>query len=402
MKKTAFLLLVMAFAITGNAQTSKITGSWLMTKAETEDKVQEPYFITSFKENGKMEVMEVEVGTWKYNNDSHAIIMESELDKDFNGEGRIIKLTKKELVVSKDGAKLYYTKVFPDEIAENNKKSNFPGTWKIENTGNADATGILKFELPDSYVFIEIEYGSTSTTKGSWMFDPKEDILLFIGFSHSLRGKNTITALSDDKFTLENNGNIITAVKENTESAKIERLTFEFEEFEDPETGDYINSDENSLPWLDFEELILFLENIEYVKYKQGKLLKDVTAFTYSNLMSTIQVDTDEQSVEFTNFIISEGDTMQYSQNYKGGLMERYNYFFPKEGPMPFRILGTESITVAAGTFECTVVEGFDGFDKKKYWMINNMPGIYAKIIQEQEDAFGDLEYLMTELEEIK
>ncbi|OQX80560.1 MAG: hypothetical protein B6D64_02975, partial [Bacteroidetes bacterium 4484_276] len=62
MKKTILFILFVAFAIIANAQKSKIAGSWLMIKAETEGEIQEPYFITDFKENGKMEVMGMDAG----------------------------------------------------------------------------------------------------------------------------------------------------------------------------------------------------------------------------------------------------------------------------------------------------------------------------------------------------
>jgi len=118
--------------------------------------------------------------------------------------------------------------------------------------------------------------------------------------------------------------------------------------------------------------------------------------------LSKIETDADKQSVRFTNLSFSQGDTSQFSENYKGGMMEQYNNFFPKDEPWPYRISGIETVTVPAGTFKCTVVEGFDSETKVKYWMINDLPGVYAKIIEEKTDPFGELEYKLFELEEIK
>nr|NQU91417.1 hypothetical protein [Bacteroidota bacterium] len=371
MKKTALFLLLTALAIMGNAQKSKIEGSWLMIKAEVGGEVQEPYFITDFKENGTMEIMGMDAGSWKYDKNSHTIVMESELDKDFSGESKIISITENELVVVKNEAKLFYIKINPDEILENNKVSGLGGTWKIENAENTEVSQLLKFELPDAFVLIEMEYGATSTTRGTWIFNTNDETLTLIGRTQLLRGKSTIQSFSTEKLVLENKGSIVIAMKQNDDSNKVERLTFEFKEFEDENTGEYISSDESGLPWLEFEEMVSFLGNVEYIKYRQGSLIEEMNSFNYSTILSTIAVNSEEQTVEFTNLSISDGDTMQYSQNYKGGLMESYNYFFPKEGPMPYRIPGTESVTTAAGTFECTVVEGFDGFDKVKYWLIS-------------------------------
>ena len=114
-----------------------------------------------------------------------------------------------------------------------------------------------------------------------------------------------------------------------------------------------------------------------------------------------VDVNIEEQIIEFTNLFLSVVDTSQYSQNIKGGLMEMYNDYFPKEELWPNKNLGNKIITVPAGTFECTVVQGFVGEEKFKYWMINEKPGVYARIINEKKSVFGDLEYFVFELKEI-
>ena len=81
--------------------------------------------------------------------------------------------------------------------------------------------------------------------------------------------------------------------------------------------------------------------------------------------------------------------------------MHSNNAFFPRAEPWPYRIAGVEKVTVPAGIFDCTVIEAMDGDKKLKYWMINDMPGIYAKIIQEEIDPFDNLEYSVQELEKI-
>ncbi len=66
---------------------------------------------------------------------------------------------------------------------------------------------------------------------------------------------------------------------------------------------------------------------------------------------------------------------------------------FPKNGLSPFfrlrraeiNIKGSEKITVPAGTFQCTVVELKSSFwGVEKVWMIDNMPGFYAKVIKKK------------------
>ena len=78
-----------------------------------------------------------------------------------------------------------------------------------------------------------------------------------------------------------------------------------------------------------------------------------------------------------------------------------YNKLYPEENNS-FRVVGKEKITTSAGTFNCTIVEVIEGFDKKlKLWMINDKPYIFAKMIKERTDKMYGY-YHMYELQEIK
>ena len=66
---------------------------------------------------------------------------------------------------------------------------------------------------------------------------------------------------------------------------------------------------------------------------------------------------------------------------------------FPKNGLSPFfrfrnpqiKIIGSEKVTVPAGTFQCTVVELKSSFwGVEKVWLIDKMPGMYAKVIKKK------------------
>ncbi len=399
MKKIFITTTLVAFAIMLTAQTSKITGSWLLTKAEIGEKVQEPYFITDFKEDGKMEVMGIEAGTWEFVKQGNAIIMKSDLDKDFNGVSKILKLNKKELIVNKDGAKLYYTKVNQEEIYKANENSNFKCVWKIELKEAPElwqtGTHFIKFELPDNFVAISDENGAVSKYNGTWIYNQKEKTIIIIGRLQALRGKNKIKKISADVLELENKGSIFKAKKVKVNPNSIERLTFKEDDFPEEAVSDI------ELPWY-FEEMIPFLSNINSLKYRKGSLIEEFNIFKYQTIISKIEANTDKQNVKFSNLSIIDGDTTQFSENYKGGLSEKYNDFFPKKEPWPYRTLANETITVPAGSFNCIVIEGFDGDNKLKYWMIKDKPGVYAKVIIEGEGVFGDLEYNVLELEEIK
>ena len=385
------LVIILTFISFCHAQNEKIIGSWLLTKVEVSDKIHEPFYITNFKSNGTLEMMGIKAGTWEFDKKANKIVMKSELDKDFNGDNSIVSISNKELIVIKDTAKLYYTKVNLEDIEKDNAASGLIGDWKLKN--DLDETQLLKIELPDTCVLIKVGYGHTTTTTGTWIYNSKEKSVLFVVRSRFLKGKSNVKEISENKFILDKNGIEIIADKE-TSTNTIERLTFSYEDFPEEST-------ENS-PWQDFDALLNVLKTVKHLKYKQGKLINGTSSFSYNTLLSKINVNLDKRSISLKNLSITQNDTLQYSESVKGYLNNEYNNFFPQEEPSPFRIVKTETITVPAGTFNCKVIEGLDGDTKIKYWMILDKPGIYAKIIREEVDPFDEVEYLIIELEEIK
>jgi hypothetical protein len=237
--------------------------------------------------------------------------------------------------------------------------------------------------------------GITDRIAGNWIYNKDEKSLIIIGFSELLKGKNIVKKISEKELVLEHNNKIIKATKEEKRE-EIEHLAFEYEDFD--EDADYTYQ----LPWRDFDEMLDFLKSVSFIQYRVGTLLPEINKFSYSTIFSVIKADKNKRRVNFNNFSINQQDTMQYSENYKDDLAESYNFFFPKSEIFPYRIVGEESLTVPAGTFNCLVIEGMDGDAKVKYWMIIDKPGIYAKSITENISVFGDLEYYVRELEIIK
>ena len=392
MKKSIILLLMLIVITMANAQTKKVIGNWLMIKAEVKGKIMEPYFIINFKEDGTMESQGIPLGTWLYNEKDNNITMNSKFDNKFSGKNKVLKITSKRLELEKDGNKFFYTKINPNKVLKDNKASKFHGLWEIKS--EEGRTRILQISLPDTFMLVTVDEGSTDRAKGTWLFNKNNNYIVFMGFSKFLKGKYSIKKSSEKGFILENNDKKIVATKK--EQPQIERLTFKYDDFDE-------NNDINDkLPWVNFNDMVNYLKDVTTVRYRRGSIIPEFNVLTYTRLKSNIVTKPDKPSVEFTNFLISQTDTMQYSQKYKDNLSESYNFFFPQDELFPLRLVGTKTVTVPAGTFECTVIEGFNGDDKVKYWMINNKPGIYAKIIVERISVFNDLEYLVTELEEIK
>lgn len=393
MKKSHLLIAIFILFIGfTNAQNEKISGNWLLTKVEQGDEVDNPLFTQNFKEDGKMEVMDQELGTWKYDPENELITMQSTEVKEFDGDFKIILITPKKLQLQQGSVKLYYAKINLADKEKNNASLNIEGEWTIEN--ELDQTQLLKIERPDTFL-ISIIYsgGGSAAYKGTWIYNPEEKSILFLGGTSLLKGFNTVKTISENKFILEKNGKEIIGKKEPT-AKPIERLTFTIEDFPEEST--------DASPWQDFDALLNELKHVSYLKYKQSKLIPNTSSFTYNTLLSKIDVNSEERRISLANLSITKKDTMQFSERVKGDLYNQYNDFYPQEELGPFKLVTTETIKVPAGQFKCKIFEGFDGDAKVKYWMIIDKPGIYAKIIREDIGLFDKVEYSIIELEEIK
>lgn len=401
MKKLILSLVLSSLILVGFAQKTQITGSWLMTKAETPEDIQEPFQITDFNEDGTFYVMGWEAGTWEYDKSKHAILMQSELDKDFNGEAKIEKMTDKELVVLKDGVKMSYLKVDYNKIAENNAISGLFGNWELKNEPYPDAITYLTFSEPDEFKIIQKEEYSESQLNGTWMYNPTEKTLIMMGLRGEdiLRGESKGLRIDSESLEIENNGHVYKASRMKASTHKIERLTFTEGEFYNEE-GDYkYDEEEQKLPWLNWSELKNDLLNVHQLVYNYATLIEGTEAFNTKTLTADVNASLEEEGFHidyifdgFDRYNLPEDAELRPNNEYS-------NPLYPLEDDT-YRVVGQEQITTPAGTFDCTVLEVIYDYDiAKKLWMINDKIGVYAKIIEDKPGSFG--KYAIYELQEI-
>ncbi|SDW14908.1 hypothetical protein SAMN05444411_101161 [Lutibacter oricola] len=294
MKKLIVLIIIIC-SISAKAQKSKIIGNWQLVKAVIGDKTEtdlKAVFI--FEDKGVLKAARsatskiVTVGTWKYNKKKKTIVMNSSLDKDFNGEASVIKSKNKELVYKKDKAILSFVKI---------KMQNASPKIKMEKP-------ILSFKREAMY-----------NKNGDFNYEEEEAKL---------------------PWKIET---IVNNLKNYTE------LVYNITSFPDEQEPD---------AWVVSEK----------INYNATEKSIDVREYSY---FQNDYIDMTENPIWMNNLSDYEYD---------------YN-FFPKDNVDTYKVLGTEEIKTPAGTFNCTVVEGFGQFDSKiKYWMITEKPGVFAKIIK--------------------
>ncbi len=372
------------------AQADKIVGDWLLTNVVINGKTKDVYNTFSFKKDGSMETMGILLGTWKYNPSDGTILFNSKFSKKFNGKAKIVKAGDDVLEMKKDGTIIHYLKLDGKKILENNRNSGIVGTWQQDNEGKQT---FIKFDLPETFTAVTTGDGSVETINGTWLYFPENSTLVISAISTRFRGKNIVKKLTDKELTIETNEGEVAAAKV-LESPVIDSLNF---------TVDDLPEEENlsALPWRDFGEMVEKLSGVKFLRYRYGEFLPKVNNFVYTEWINRIKVNPEKPSVEFTGLQILGADTSQFSQKYKDNLQESYNLFFPMPEYYRFRITGHEKIKVPAGQFNCTVVEAADGDDKFKLWMIDDLPGVYAKIIKVTNPSFSGKSYTVQELEEI-
>lgn len=404
MKKVTFLLMaLLVLVITASAQ--KIEGTWLFTKVVVEDKMHEPLIAIEYKTDGQIISQGINVGSWTHNQKTGKLVMETNHDKDFDGDCKIISLSQKELRFEKNGEKWFLSKLNIDEIAKNNSESGLIGVWKFaNNTNDDDVTRVLSFEAPDSFTLIEKQLGMESKNGGMWIYNRKENSLLILARRTKLNGKNSILKLTDNELILENSGEKMTIQKLNNQENEIERLSFNQEIFIDENDNYIYEADEEKLPWNDPYKMMMSLENTHQLIYKYANLIEGTKTFENKTLKAEVKASEKEQTLSI-DFIFQGYDRFNLPDD-SAMPSNQFNFRFDnKTYPLKdlfIRITGEETITTKAGTFNCLVLEALSNTYEESYklWMIIDKPGIYAKIIADKSGMFGH--YHIFELTNIK
>jgi len=298
MKKTTLLIVLLLFISKINAQDDHpIVGTWELKTVVKDGKTKQSnggVFI--FDKGGVLKAAQslsggaITVGKWKCDKKRKMLVLESTMDKDFNGEAKVLKLKDGILSYKKDGVILNFSK------AEMAKPDNTP-------------IPALKFTTDDF-----------------------------------------ITKDGDDKYL----------------------------------------DDGAKLPWT-IEQIYENMKNVKEMVYHvdhfepgRGKTDSWTNSFKVK-FHSDNELGIREYSNTRNDYIDMDDGIFPLNEDTAGQMI-----FFPQAEPGYFRYVGTEKVKTPAGTFDCTVIEGIGDFDLKlKYWMINDKPGVYAKIIKSKEDGFS-------------
>ena len=188
------------------------------------------------------------------------------------------------------------------------------------------------------------------------------------------------------------------------QNSKIERCTYNQAMFIDENDNYIYETDQEKLPWKDPYQMMMSLKNTNQLIYNYANLIEDTKSFENTILKADVKTNEDEQMLSI-DFIFHGYDRYKLPDDAElppNKLDFRFdNRIYPLK-ELLFRIAGVETITTKAGTFNCTLLEAYSNMFEESYklWMINDKPGVYAKIIANKAGIFGH--YHIFELTNIK
>jgi hypothetical protein len=387
MKKIIIVCLFLSLWTTF-AQNKSVQGDWIMAKIKTKNKTNEPFLIQRFTTDGKVLLRDFEIGTWKKRSDK--LKMQSERYPVYNDDFEISFPTDNELLLKNNQTEVLLIKYDLKQMQSDSTYQNLIGTWKI----SGQDTNLLHLKNDGQFTLLTIEQDMNMTTNGAWLFLPKQKIFVLQGNTDILDGKNQIVQQGNDNIEVTNH-KIHYQLEKIPSNPTIEHLSFKEDDL--PEN----NSDESKLPWRDFYAMKDYLSGIKTLHYDKSDYYPEIKAFVTTEI--EVIIENKDRSIKFINYYYPNEEAVKLSETIKGNLQNTYNNFFPQKDLNYYRVVDTQQkISVPAGTFTCTLVEGTNGYEKYRYWMINDKPSVFAKIIIENDGEFGNALYQKYELTEIE
>jgi len=386
MKRVSILIFALSLWTTF-AQNKSVQGDWLITRLQNGDKTGTPYIIQSFKADGKMLFRDFEIGTWEQS--GNILQLHSKMYPVFNGDFKILKADSNGLIIKSKQTEASLIKYDLKQLQSDKQFQNLTGAWKF---GGTD-TNILRLRPNGKYTLLSIGTDMNMSSKGNWYFIPKQNVFVLQGHPDFLSGKDTIVQQGKNYMEVTNHETHY-QLEKMPEHKPIEHLTFKEDDL--PEE----NVDTEKLPWREFAYMQDYLSKVKTLRYDKYDYYSDVDAFVMTEIFTGIIKN--DKSIKFTDYYYQNEEAVKLSETVKGYLQNAYNDFFPQKDLNYYKVVDTQQkVIVPAGTFICTLVEGMTGDDKYQYWMINDKPGVFAKIIKENDGQFGNAFYQKYELTEI-
>ena len=226
---------------------------------------------------------------------------------------------------------------------------------------------------------------------GKWKCDKERKMLIMEStMDKDFNGEAKVLNLKDGKLSYQKDGAVLNfekAAMAKPDNTPIPALKFITDDFITNDGDNKYPEDGAKLPWT-IDQIYSGLKKVKEMVYhvdhfvpKKGKTDSWTNSYKVK-YHSDKEMGIREYSYFQKDYVDMDDRIFPLNDNTMG-----QKVFFPQEEPDYFRVVGSEDIKTDLGTFKCTIVEGLGNFDLKlKYWMINDKPGVFAKIIKSKEE----------------
>ena len=267
------------------------------------------------------------------------------------------------------------------------------GNWQL-----TTVAGVGETETDLEVVFIFEDNGllkagknrkSRTINAGTWTYNKKKKLIVLTSdLDQDFNGEATIIKLNDKELVYKKGISTFSFIKFDPPAKVVitmEKPILSFESDDMYDEGNF-NYEEAvaKLPWT-IKTIVNYLKNYTEMVYSITSFPDEQEPFAWVE-SEKINYKETEQTIDVREYSYYQNDYIDMMEDpilidnlteYEEDFM-----FFPKDNLDIYQVVGTEKIETPAGVFECTIVEGFGRFNAKvKYWMVNEKPGVFAKVI---------------------
>ena len=288
------------------------------------------------------------------------------------------------------------------------------GNWQL-----TTVAGVGENETGLEVVFIFEDNGILKAAKnpesrtinaGTWTYNKKKKIIVMTSeMDQDFNGEATVLKLDNKELVYKKGVSTLSFIKFDPPAKAIitmekPMLSFEREDMLDEDESFNYEEAEAKLPW-NIETIVNYLKDYTEMVYNVTSFPDEQEADAWVE-SEKINYNEAEQTIDVREYSYFQNDYIDMMENpiFMNNLPEYEEdfMFFPKDNLDIYHVIGTENLETPAGTFECTIVEGFGRFDDKvQYWMVNGQPGVFAKLIKVKDAPipYGNTKvYLLKEI----
>ena len=221
MKKIIIVFVMLLSVSIASAKGPRLIGSWMSEKVVVNGTDHQMFMPITFEADHDI-ISDVDVfGVWHYDKKTKLVKINSFSIGEFSGDWEVVEVSTERLILKMGELEWHLFNYDKTAIATTNAKLGLEGKWQMESRtaidtqealgeedDNEDQTSSTTITFEGINFSLEAEQeGYSSQTKGSWVYQPKQNAILFIGGRRApIMGTAKIIRHSDNSLTFDNKG----------------------------------------------------------------------------------------------------------------------------------------------------------------------------------------------------